>query len=147
MIFFIETLGYWYFGKNYFSNLKDFLCIIWNLLTNIDSSFNFVAKLSHWQNLSFNLELRWLFSKYEKSITAQPSTHRWRSYPSKDFFLKDFGCQIIKTIFFWRIWDFESSKVFFLSFLRFSLLHVPLKGVLLLFIQRILHAIPNDDHL
>ena len=30
-----------------------------------------------------------------------------------DFFSKDFGDQIIKTIFFWRILDFKASKRFF----------------------------------
>ena len=30
-----------------------------------------------------------------------------------DFFFKDFGDQIIKTIFFWRILDFKASKWFF----------------------------------
>ena len=30
-----------------------------------------------------------------------------------NFFSKDFGDQIIKTIFFWRIFDFKASKQFF----------------------------------
>ena len=47
------------------------------------------------------------------------------------FFLKDFECQIIKTVFSWRILNFKPSKR---SFWRFSFHYVPLKCVSLLFL-------------